>query len=117
MFFIAYIWLTPAYRSLKFGHDDDEPEYNTVTWFVMMFGTAGSGTGLIFYGVGEPIYHLGYNRYLSRGYMSYDQVSQEAINLCFYHWGIHAWSGDVCIDLVMSPRVCGNCLFCVRQEH
>lgn len=95
MFFIAYIYLTPAYRSLKFGKDDDIPEYNTVTWFVMMFGTAGSGTGLIFYGVGEPIYHLGYNRYLSRGYMSYDEVSQEAINLAFYHWGIHAWSGDV----------------------
>jgi len=28
----------------------------------MMFGTAGTGTGLIFYGIGEPIYHLGYNR-------------------------------------------------------
>lgn len=59
--------------------------------FMMMFGMAGTGTGLIYYGVGEPIYHLGYNRYLARGYLSYDQISQEAINLSYYHWGIHAW--------------------------
>ena len=51
----------------------------------------GAGTGLIFYGVGEPIYHLSYNRFLSRGYMTYDQISQEAINLAYFHWGIHAW--------------------------
>ena len=91
MFFIVYIWMCPSYYNLKLGSDDQEPEYHTVTWFMMMFGTAGSGTGLIFYGVGEPIYHLGYNRYISRGYMTYDQVSQEAINLSYYHWGIHAW--------------------------
>lgn len=69
----------------------------------MILGTAGTGTGMMFYGVGEPIYHLGYNRYLTHGYSSYDEVSQEAINLAFYHWGIHAW---LCYTVVLAlPRI------------
>eukprot|EP00960_Hanusia_phi_P045561 757325-Hanusia_phi.AAC.2 len=101
----AYIWLrymqhvallcnswtafSPSYAAIKIGGDDSVPEYNTVTWFMMMFGTAGSGTGLVYYGVGEPIFHLSYNRYVARGYLSFDQISQIAINLAYYHWGIH----------------------------
>ncbi|EKX31187.1 hypothetical protein GUITHDRAFT_91255 [Guillardia theta CCMP2712] len=89
--FIAYIWLIPKYGSMKLGHEDTKPDYNTVTWFMMMFGTAGTGTGLVYYGVGEPILHLGYNRYVARGYLTFDEISQTSINLAYYHWGIHAW--------------------------
>jgi choline-glycine betaine transporter len=91
VFFVAYIWLKPEYHAMKLGSETDVPEYSALTWFMMMFSTAGTGTGLIFYGVAEPIYHLGYNRYLSRGYLTYDEISQEAINLTYYHWGLHAW--------------------------
>ena len=91
VFFIVYIWLNSPYYYLKLGPSDSKPDYDTVTWFIMMFGTAGTGTGLVYYGVGEAIFHLGYNRYSSRGYLTYDQISQEAMNLTYYHWGIHAW--------------------------
>jgi len=95
--FMAYIYLNPDYRSVKLGSDDAKPEYNTVTWVVMMFGAAGTGTGLIYYGVAEPILHLGMNRYLATGYLSFDELSQEALNLAFFHWGIHTW---VCYTIV-----------------
>jgi choline-glycine betaine transporter len=58
---------------------------------MMMFMSAGAGTGLIYYGVGEPIYHLSYNRYVSTGNMNYNELSQQAMNLTYYHWGVHAW--------------------------
>uniref|UniRef100_A0A7S0EQ09 Uncharacterized protein n=1 Tax=Hanusia phi TaxID=3032 RepID=A0A7S0EQ09_9CRYP len=102
VFFIAYIWLSPSYAAIKIGGDDSVPEYNTVTWFMMMFGTAGSGTGLVYYGVGEPIFHLSYNRYVARGYLSFDQISQIAINLAYYHWGIHAWMCYTIVGISMG---------------
>ena len=51
------------YSNLKLGNQDDEPEYNTFTWFMMLFA-CGVGVGLFFYGVAEPIYHYtSRNRY------------------------------------------------------
>lgn len=91
VFFIAYIWLSPRYSKIKLGTEADKPEYSTVTWFMMMFMSAGAGTGLIYYGVGEPIYHLRYNRYVAKGTMSFNEISQEAMNLSYYHWGVHQW--------------------------
>ena len=50
------------YSNIKLGHPDDKPEYNDVTWFVMLFA-CGIGVGLFFYGVAEPVYHYsGANR-------------------------------------------------------
>eukprot|EP00802_Teleaulax_amphioxeia_P003302 Tamp_03305.p1 GENE.Tamp_03305~~Tamp_03305.p1 ORF type:complete len:794 (+),score=136.84 Tamp_03305:747-3128(+) len=117
--FIAYLFMNPSYRSMKLGPDDSEPDYNAVTWFVMMFGAAGGGTGLIYYGVGEPIFHLGFNRYVGKGYLTYDELSQEAINLTFFHWGIHTWMCytivGICMGLVTHrlglPLTSRSCYF------
>ena len=59
----AIILYFSKYSSLKLGKPDDKPEYNDVTWFVMLFA-CGIGVGLFFYGVAEPIFHYtGKNRY------------------------------------------------------
>ena len=47
------------YSKLKLGKPDDGPEFNTATWFMMLFA-CGIGVGLFFYGVGEAIHQ---NRY------------------------------------------------------
>lgn len=39
--FIGYLWLSPSYYYLKLGRDDDTPEFNSITWFMMMFSSAG----------------------------------------------------------------------------
>ena len=52
------------YADLKLGKPHEKPEYNDVTWFVMLFA-CGIGVGLFFYGVAEPIFHyIGPNRYV-----------------------------------------------------
>jgi choline-glycine betaine transporter len=44
------------YSNLKLGKDNESPEYNGVSWFMMLFA-CGIGVGLFFYGVAEPIFH------------------------------------------------------------
>ena len=39
---------------IRLGHDDDKPEFSTVSWVCMMF-SVGMGIGLMFWGVAEPL--------------------------------------------------------------
>mgnify|MGYP001551377082 FL=1 len=45
------------YGDIKLGADDEEPEFSTASWIAMLFA-AGMGSGLLFWGVAEPIYHF-----------------------------------------------------------
>ncbi len=40
---------------IPLGRDGEEPRFKTASWISMMFAT-GMGIGLIFYGVGEPLF-------------------------------------------------------------
>ena len=45
------------FGDIKLGADDEEPEFSTASWIAMLFA-AGMGSGLLFWGVAEPIYHF-----------------------------------------------------------
>ena len=77
------------YADLKLGKPDEKPEYNDVTWFMMLFA-CGIGVGLFFYGVAEPITHytITRNRYSADPTMPDNTLAQIAINLTLYHWGM-----------------------------
>jgi len=76
---------------LKLGKDDEEPEFPTSTWFMMLFA-CGIGVGLFFYGVAEPIYHYTTpNRYNRDPFAPDNLLAQEAMNVTLYHWGVHGW--------------------------
>lgn len=66
--FLAFaIYLAASrYGSVRLGGDDEQPEFSTVSWVAMMF-SAGMGIGLMFFGVAEPIGHLGAPRTAWRG--------------------------------------------------
>ena len=69
------------------GKPDEKPEFNDVTWFMMLFA-CGIGVGLFFYGVAEPVYHYtGRNRYSADSTMPDNTLAQIAINITLYHWG------------------------------
>ena len=75
------------YANIKLGKPDEKPEFNDVTWFMMLFA-CGIGVGLFFYGVAEPIYHYtGKNRYSADSTMPDNTLAQIAINVTLYHWG------------------------------
>ncbi|NLR92806.1 BCCT family transporter [Flammeovirga agarivorans] len=63
---------------------DQPPEFSTFSWVAMLFA-AGMGSGLIFWGVAEPIYHL-------QSPLNTDHSPMMALSITNFHWGIHAWA-------------------------
>ena len=85
---IVCIWLAfSRYGRIKLGHDDDEPEFSTVSWLTMLFA-AGMGVGLLYWGAAEPITHY----LLARDYGTEQKAASLALFVTNFHWGLHAWA-------------------------
>lgn len=74
--------------SIRLGPDDSEPDFSTFSWFSMLF-SAGMGIGIMFYGVAEPILHYA-NPPVGPGETV--DAARQAMELAFFHWGLHAWA-------------------------
>ena len=86
------------YGAIKLGHDDEQPEFSTGSWISMLFA-AGMGSGLLFWGVAEPIYHF-VTPPDSVGGTAAD--ARQAFVITNFHWGFHAWSIYGCCALVIA---------------
>ena len=68
-----------------------------------MLFACGVGVGLFFFGVAEPLWHyVGPNRYTRDKYMPDNEVAQWAMNVTFFHWGIHGWIVYVIIGIILG---------------
>lgn len=91
LFFVIFslVIAFSKFGNIRLGADDEKPEYNTISWFAMLFA-AGMGIGLVFWGVAEPISH-----YVSP-MKGIDPQTPEAaafsIRSCIMHWGLHPWA-------------------------
>ncbi|AEH61045.1 choline/carnitine/betaine transporter [Methanosalsum zhilinae DSM 4017] len=86
------------YGHIRLGKDSDRPEYKNSTWFAMLF-SAGMGIGLLFYSVAEPILHFSQPKEASPETIS---AAMEAMNLTFFHWGLHAWGIYIIVGLSLA---------------
>jgi glycine betaine transporter len=86
------------YGNIKLGKDTDEPEFNRVTWFGMLF-SAGMGIGLVFWGVAEPLSHY-YSPRVGMGQTT--EAARDAIRYSFFHWGLHPWAIYAVIGLILA---------------
>ena len=86
------------YGKIKLGADDDEPEFSTGSWIAMLFA-AGMGSGLLFWGVAEPIYHF-MTPPVGEGETA--MAARNAMVITNLHWGLHAWSIYGCCALVIA---------------
>jgi glycine betaine transporter len=99
IFVIFPIWLAfSKYGSMKLGPDDSTPEFSNFSWFAMLF-SAGMGVGLVFYGVGEPVYH-----FMSPPTAEPQTAAAalEAMKKSFFHWGIHPWANYSVIAMPLA---------------
>ena len=74
--------------AIKLGPDDSEPDFSTASWFAMLF-SAGMGIGIMFYGVAEPVLHFASPPVGEGGTV---EAARNAMQLSFFHWGLHAWA-------------------------
>ena len=87
------------YGKLTLGEEDSKPEFSNTAWFGMLFG-AGMGVGLVFYGVGEPLYHFATPPFGAE--LGSTQAAEDALRASFFHWGLHPWAGYSVIALCLA---------------
>ena len=77
---------------IRIGGADAKPEFSTLGWYAMLL-SAGMGIGLMFWSVGEPMFH-----YQTPSPMFGDiapntpEAAQAAMGVTYFHWGIHPWA-------------------------
>lgn len=86
------------YGDIKLGPDHAQPDFSYHSWFAMLF-SAGMGIGLMFFGVAEPVMH-----YLSPpvGTPETIEAAKQAMQLTFFHWGLHAWAIYAIVALILA---------------
>ena len=95
--FVLFLAISP-FGKFKLGPDHSKPAYTNFSWFAMLF-SAGMGIGLMFWGVAEPVMH-----YVAppTGTKESIESAKMAMNIVFFHWGIHAWSIYALVGLVLG---------------
>jgi len=100
--FVVYIiWLAASkYGNIPLGRDDEKPEFNTASWIAMMF-SAGMGIGLMFYGVGEPLWHF-VNPPPGTGEAGNPEAVEHAMSTTMFHWTLHPWAIYAVVGLAIG---------------
>jgi choline/glycine/proline betaine transport protein len=76
------------YANIRIGGPDAKPEFSNASWVAMLF-SAGLGIGLLYYGVGEPMYHfVSPPGGVEAGTA---EAGRTAMMYTFLHWGFHGW--------------------------
>lgn len=83
--------------SVRIGGVYSEPDFSNFAWYSMLI-SAGMGIGLMFWSVGEPLYHFAYKPPIFQTTAS----DYSAMATTFFHWGFHPWGIYASISLALS---------------
>lgn len=102
LFFVFWL-LFSRFGNVKLGKDDDEPDFSTFSWVCMLF-SAGLGSGLIYWGIAEPMYHIQGTPFLTKAGIDPNTVdaAASAITVTNLHWGLHGWALYVVVGLSLA---------------
>ena len=95
--FLLYLMIS-RYGHIRLGKDDEKPEFHYLSWISMLF-SGGMGIGLIFWSVAEPMWHYADNPF-TEGLSK--EAAGTAMQLAFFHWGLHPWSVFIIVALALS---------------
>ncbi|MGA9573438.1 MAG: BCCT family transporter [Lysobacterales bacterium] len=77
---------------IRIGGPKALPEFSTVAWYAMLL-SAGMGIGLMFWSVGEPMFHYASPSPMFNGVeANTPEAAQAAMGLTYFHWGLHPWA-------------------------
>ncbi|MCW4458038.1 BCCT family transporter [Microbacterium sp. MPKO10] len=100
--FTVFVIVVAASRfgAIPLGKDGETPQFRTSSWIAMMFAT-GMGIGLIFYGVGEPLFF-----YMSPPPGTVDGQIPAAVSTAMgttmFHWTLYPWGMYAIVGLGMA---------------
>ncbi|SFC45254.1 choline/glycine/proline betaine transport protein [Marinospirillum celere] len=95
------IWLgTGRYKNVRLGGDSELPEFTFFSWVSMLFA-AGTGVGILFWSVAQPIMQFQDNPFVMPGTTDAD-AAVIAMRLSFFHWGINGWAIFSFVALTMA---------------
>ena len=88
--------------NVRLGGANAKPEFPTFAWVAMLI-SAGMGTGLMFWSIAEPIFHL-QDPPVMLGTIEPNTASaaQQAMTITFFHWGLHAWGVYALVGLSLA---------------
>ncbi|OOC10379.1 BCCT family transporter [Thioalkalivibrio halophilus] len=99
-FLVLVIWLgIGRYKDVRLGHDDEVPEFTTLSWLAMLFA-AGMGVGLLFWAVAEPLSHYGGNPFVAGD--GDPAAADMSMVLTYFHWGLNAWAVFALLALMLA---------------
>ncbi len=81
---------------IRLGGKDTKPQFSRFSWYAMLI-SAGMGIGLMYWSVGEPIFHV-----TSSPIFFSNNSNYTALATTFFHWGIHPWAIYGIISLALS---------------
>ncbi len=87
------------FKHVRLGLPEDRPEHSNISWFAMLF-SAGMGVGLVFYGAAEPLIHFSNTPFGAEP--GSVQAARDAMQISFFHWGLHPWAGYAVIAMPMA---------------
>ena len=99
--FFIIVCLYLAFSKLgdvRIGGVHSEPEFSNFAWYSMLI-SAGMGIGLMFWAVGEPLYH---HEYIPPIFINSINGEYSAMATTFFHWGLHPWGIYALISLALS---------------
>ena len=89
------------FGKIRIGGPDALPEFSTGAWYAMLI-SAGMGIGLMFYSVGEPMFHLNTPSPFWGAEPGSAEAGEAALATTFFHWGLHPWSIYALVALALA---------------
>lgn len=94
------VWLgVGRYKNVRLGGDFEQPEFTYFSWVSMLFA-AGTGVGILFWAVAQPILQFQDNPFIAEG-MTPD-AARVAMRLTYFHWGLNGWAIFSFVALVLA---------------
>ncbi|WP_353892566.1 BCCT family transporter [Proteinivorax hydrogeniformans] len=84
--------------NVRIGGVHSKPEFSNFAWFSMLL-SAGMGIGLMFWAVGEPLYH---SQITPPIFIGEADGATTALAATFFHWGLHPWGIYALISLALA---------------
>ncbi len=86
---VVLFFALSKFGKIRLGGVNAEKEFSNISWVAMLF-SAGMGIGLMFWSVGEPLFHFADPLLGAEGETA--TGAEVGMAITYFHWGFHPWA-------------------------